>query len=59
MLLHWSQQSGSGQRSVMLVRVSIVCQLLIWVFTTFVVLCGRVECVPFVFVLAFWCQELE
>ena len=26
--------------------VSIVCQLLIWVLTTFVVLCGRAECVP-------------
>ena len=33
--------------------VSIVCQLLIWVFTTFVVLCGRPECVPIVFLLAF------
>ena len=36
----WSVQRNSCS------CVSIVCQLLFWVFTTIIVLCGRTECVP-------------
>ena len=40
-------------------RVGLVSAAQLLLVCLFVVLCGRAECVPIVFVLAFWCQELE